>query len=71
LNAPPLVLMLSKLMPSKLLPLMVEVVLIGSIPCSLGFDGEDFRLREETSHRAGGAAVSQGTPMKNPERSEL
>ncbi|MGA9549190.1 MAG: hypothetical protein WBS14_16145, partial [Rhodomicrobium sp.] len=58
----------SKLMPSKLLPLMVEVVLIGSIPCSLGFDGEDFRLREGTSHRAGSAAVSQGTPIGNPGR---
>ncbi|MGB9166307.1 MAG: hypothetical protein WCC41_17985, partial [Rhodomicrobium sp.] len=46
-------------------PLMVEVVLIGSIPCSLGFDGEDFRLREETSHRAGSAAVSQGTRIGN------
>jgi hypothetical protein len=50
---------------------MIEVVLIGRFPCSLEFDGEDVRLREETSHGAGSAAVSQGTPMKNPERSEL
>src|SRR5271166_2961905 len=67
LNPPPLVLTPSKLMPSKLLPLMVEVVLI-EVFLALGFDGEDFRLREEPSHRVGSAAVSQGTPIGNTER---